>query len=75
MINCEEVLKRLYDYIDLELNDSLRSDIEEHLKLCRYCCRHHDFEVQLRELIKKSCFEKKAPDFLKNKISELLQDS
>jgi mycothiol system anti-sigma-R factor len=74
MIKCEDVLKHLYDYIDKELDESLRIDIEEHLKLCRYCCRHHDFEVRLRELIQKSCFEKKAPDFLKDKISEMLQE-
>jgi mycothiol system anti-sigma-R factor len=72
MIKCDEVLKRLYEYIDKELDESVTAEIVEHLKLCRYCCRHHDFEIQLRELIHKSCFEKKAPDFLKNKISEIL---
>jgi mycothiol system anti-sigma-R factor len=72
MIKCEEVLKRLYEYVDKELDDNLTAEIMEHLKLCRYCCQHHDFEVRLRELIHKSCFEKKAPEFLKNKISEML---
>jgi len=74
MIKCEEVLKQLYDYIDRELDDNLRSEIEEHLKLCKYCCRHHDFEIQLKELVQRSCFEKKAPAFLKNKITDLLSD-
>jgi mycothiol system anti-sigma-R factor len=72
MIKCEEVLKRLYEYIDKELDENVTTEIVEHLKLCKYCCRHHDFEVQLKEMIQKSCFDKKAPDFLKNKISELL---
>jgi mycothiol system anti-sigma-R factor len=72
MIKCEEVLKQLYEYIDKELDESVANEILEHLKLCKYCCRHHDFEVQLKEMIQKSCFDKKAPDFLKNKISEML---
>lgn len=74
MIKCEEVLRRLYDYIDRELDEATKGEIEEHLKLCKYCCRHHDFEVQLRLLIQRSCFERKAPEFLKNKISDLLND-
>ncbi|NLI16729.1 MAG: mycothiol system anti-sigma-R factor [candidate division Zixibacteria bacterium] len=72
MIKCEEVLKRLNEYIDKELDETVTKEIMEHLKLCKYCCRHHDFEVQLKELIKKSCFDKKAPEILKNKISEML---
>jgi mycothiol system anti-sigma-R factor len=72
MIKCEEVLKQLYAYIDKELDETVATEIMEHLKLCKYCCKHHDFEIQLREMIQKSCFDKKAPDFLKNKISEML---
>jgi mycothiol system anti-sigma-R factor len=72
MIKCEEVLRRLNEYIDKELDETVTNEIMEHLKLCKYCCRHHDFEVQLKEMIQKSCFDKKAPEFLKNKISEML---
>ena len=73
MIKCEEVLKRLYDYMDRELDEELRVEIEEHLKLCKYCSRHRDFEAQLKELVQQSCFEKKAPEFLKKKITDLLK--
>ena len=72
MLKCEEVLKHLYEYVDKQLEGVSYSEIEEHLKLCKYCCSHHDFEIELRKMIIKSCFQKKAPDILKTRISEML---
>jgi mycothiol system anti-sigma-R factor len=74
MIKCDEVLKRLYDYIDKELDEELRTEIEEHLKLCKYCSHHRDFEIQLKELIQKSCWANGAPEFLRTKISDMLKE-
>ena len=74
MLKCEEVLKHLYEYIDRQLEGVSYAEIEEHLKLCKYCCAHHDFEVELRKMVVQSCFQKKAPDILKFKISEMLDE-
>jgi len=72
MMKCEEVLKLLYDYMDKQLDQVPREDIEEHLKLCKYCRKHHDFEIALKSMVSHSCFEKKAPELLKNKIKDML---
>jgi len=72
MLKCEEVLKHLYEYIDKQLENVSYDEIEEHLKLCKYCCAHYDFEIELRKMVTKSCFQKKAPDILKIRISEML---
>jgi mycothiol system anti-sigma-R factor len=74
MIKCEEVLKLLYDYIDKQLDSVPSHEIEEHLAKCRYCRRHHDFELALQQLVTKSCFAKKAPPVLSNKIKDLLRE-
>lgn len=74
MIKCEEVLKHLYEYIDKQLEEISYEEIEEHLKLCQHCCQHHDFEIKLRELVAKSCFQQKAPPLLKKKISEIINE-
>jgi len=74
MIKCEEVLKHLYEYIDKQLDEGTYEEIEEHIKNCRYCCRHHDFEIELRNMVVRSCFQKKAPDLLKAKINKMLND-
>lgn len=74
MIKCEEVLKHLYEYIDKQLDERTHDEIEEHLKYCMHCCKYHDFEIELRRLVGRSCFQQKAPEVLKNKISKLLGD-
>ena len=74
MIKCEEVLQLLYQYIDGQLDEIKRAEIEEHIKLCRHCCRHHDFEIELRNLVARSCYQKKAPESLKKKIDNILDD-
>ena len=75
MIKCEEVLRTLYEYIDNQLDKVSSLQIEEHIKLCKYCRKHHDFEVELQKLVAKSCFKKKAPEVLKTKIKDLLNDT
>ena len=64
MIKCEDVLKHLYEYIDQQLDGVTYSEIEAHLELCKHCCRQHDFEVELKNLVGRSCFQNKAPDIL-----------
>lgn len=74
MVKCEEVLKRLYEYIDKQVDETSQSEIDEHIKLCRHCCQHYEFEIKLRELVEKSCFQQRAPDLLKRKISDMLNE-
>lgn len=74
MIKCEEVLKHLYEYLDKQLDERAYEEIEEHLKLCKHCCKHRDFEIELRNMVVRSCFQKRAPDLLKNKINRMLDD-
>ncbi|MCP4582821.1 MAG: mycothiol system anti-sigma-R factor [candidate division Zixibacteria bacterium] len=74
MIRCEEVLKHLYEYIDRQLEGVTYSEIEDHLKQCKYCCKHHDFEIELKNLVQRSCYQNKAPGVLKSKISSMLGD-
>jgi anti-sigma factor RsiW len=36
-LNCKEVIQRLSDYIDGELDPVLKQDLEQHLAQCRDC--------------------------------------
>ncbi len=36
-MNCEELIRYLSDYIDNNLEESLRADAEEHLRSCHNC--------------------------------------
>ena len=42
MFSCEDVLAELSDYLDDELNDSLRKQVEAHMGHCRTCRAVYD---------------------------------
>jgi len=36
-VNCREALKQISDYLDNELDENLKRDLEVHIKSCRHC--------------------------------------
>ena len=42
MFSCEDVLAELSDYLDDELSDRLRKQVEEHMGHCRTCRAVYD---------------------------------
>jgi anti-sigma factor RsiW len=42
MVNCETVLQELSNFIDQEMDPTLRAEIEAHLKMCHRCSVLHD---------------------------------
>ena len=47
-IDCEEALRRLFDYIDAELAGDRRREMEHHLARCRSCFSRLEFEKRLK---------------------------
>lgn len=41
-ISCREIIRELSQYIDHDLEDGLRREIEEHLARCRHCTAIYD---------------------------------
>lgn len=72
-MTCKEAVDKLYEYLDREADDMTASQVEKHLDLCRLCCDHFEFEKKMKELVQKSCFQEKAPAFLKGKIQQALK--
>ena len=68
MIDCKELTKNIYFYLDKELIVAEVKKIEEHLKNCTHCLGHYEFEVALQKLIKEKGRQIKMPDELKEKI-------
>lgn len=48
MINCEEVLHRLLEFLDGELDASSGREVEHHLERCRSCFSRAEFESRLK---------------------------
>ena len=47
-IDCEEALRRLFAYIDAELADQERGEVDHHLERCRSCFSRMEFETRLK---------------------------
>ncbi len=73
-MDCNEVLHRLWIYIDGEADLTISNDLEIHIKECLHCRQHADFEVKLRRLIQSKCRGERAPQQLRAALARLLSD-
>ena len=48
MISCGEAVERLWEYLERELDDARRGEVEKHLAFCRRCCGELEFARELR---------------------------
>lgn len=71
--DCEETIGRLYTYLDGELTDERRIEIQRHLDDCSPCLKAYDFEAELRAVIAQRCQEK-VPDSLLERVRRALAD-
>lgn len=69
--SCEEVIERLFDYLDRELDVQQAEEIERHLARCRDCFTRAEFEKRLRERVAASGTVP-APPRLRSRVQRLL---
>jgi mycothiol system anti-sigma-R factor len=69
--NCDDALHELYEFLDGQLNDARRQQIQRHLDDCPPCYEAFDFEVELRLVVAKKCHET-VPEHLKQRIADAL---
>jgi anti-sigma factor (TIGR02949 family) len=48
VIDCEEALRRLFEYLDAELHGDSHREMEQHLERCRSCFSRVEFEKRLK---------------------------
>ena len=53
--DCEHVLKQIELYLDGELVESLRIEVERHLGGCDPCSGHAAFQQRLKDLLRSKC--------------------
>jgi mycothiol system anti-sigma-R factor len=66
--DCSEVLDRVYEYLDNELEELDCAKIKQHLDECGPCLRQYDLDLALKALIRRSCACEPAPTELRTKI-------
>ncbi len=65
---CSEVLGRIYDYLDGELDSGGCSDIKQHLDECGPCLREYGLEESVKKLVNKCCGHDAVPQDLRAKV-------
>jgi mycothiol system anti-sigma-R factor len=71
---CREALDRLYHFLDGELTEERRREIEEHLRTCMPCLEAFDFEAELKLLIARRCRDE-VPEQLRVRVAWALSEA
>ena len=69
---CSDAVRRLYDFLDGELDNDRRASIRRHLEECPPCLEAFDFENELRVLIARKCRDQ-VPDNLRNRVFQAIR--
>ena len=70
-MDCREAIHIIYHYLDGELTDDRRSEIQHHLDDCLPCLEAYDFEAELRILIQRKCRDE-VPESLRIRIAQAI---
>jgi mycothiol system anti-sigma-R factor len=74
-VNCQEAIFRLYHFLDGELTQERRVEIQHHLDGCLPCLEAFDFEAELRIVIARNCRDE-VPEALRERIAKaIVQES
>lgn len=71
-VDCNEVLQRLWAFLDGEADEASCQDLHHHIELCLRCRQRADFEVRLRQIIQAKCRGERAPERLREDLARLL---
>ena len=66
--DCSEVLHRIYEYLDGELEATDVARIATHLAECQPCLAQHDLDVALKQVVRRSCQGETAPMAIRTQI-------
>ena len=73
MVNCEEALESLFEYLDGELDESNAAAIEKHLEICRKCYPRAQFERAFLEAVGAVDGRETVPADLRERVFATLQ--
>ena len=72
-IDCDAVMRQLFDYLDMEVEITAQDEIHHHIEDCRSCFTRVEFEKQLNSRIQ-GAGRDSAPDSLRNRITDLMSE-
>jgi anti-sigma factor (TIGR02949 family) len=70
---CEEIIRRLDDYLDRELTAHEMQLVQDHLELCALCASEYAFEASTLERLRDKLQRIPAPADLMTRVSRALE--
>ncbi|MBW3562281.1 MAG: zf-HC2 domain-containing protein [Actinobacteria bacterium] len=71
MIACSEAVEQLWHYLEHELTDDKRAQVEQHLAFCRRCCGELEFAEELRGFLEDAA-RPRLPDDVEGRLTTFL---
>ncbi|MFT7533132.1 MAG: anti-sigma factor (TIGR02949 family) [Gammaproteobacteria bacterium] len=71
-VSCEEVMSKLFAFLDQEIDALSEDDIAAHINGCRECYSRAEFEKTLRQKVASSA-EVKTPDDVRGRLDFLIK--
>ena len=73
MLDCDAVMRQLWDYVDGELTADREEAVRAHLHVCNRCHPHHDFEKAFLDALSSSRREYSRPESIKARVLAALK--
>jgi anti-sigma factor (TIGR02949 family) len=71
---CEEALSRLQEFVDGELDDAARADVEAHFRACTDCSPHLSMEEEFRRRVQEALRRPRCPESLRSRITAMIEE-
>ena len=72
--DCSEVIAEVWLFLDNECNRERRELLQRHLEECGSCLEEYGLEEHLKELLARKCGGDHAPDTLKQRLRQSIQE-
>jgi len=72
--DCQEAIHTLYHFLDGELTDDRRLEIQRHLRECSPCLEAFDFEAELKIVVGRKCRDQ-VPPALRDRVAQALLEA
>lgn len=73
MLDCDAVMRQLWDYLDGELTPDREKAVRAHLAVCNRCHPQHDFEQSFLRALSASRRKHSPPDAIKARVLAALR--
>lgn len=73
MLDCDAVMRQLWDYLDGELTPVREEAVRAHLAMCKRCQPQKDFEKSFLRALSASRTEHARPDAIKARVLAALR--